>query len=136
MWCCHFPIYICDIKFLNWLRYWSYFRHSNKSGCCSLYIQFHKLLWLWFSVNFLLNLGFFCIAVELGGQTTAHGPHAARQSIFSGPSTLIETSIYIMQYDIARSYCEILSYCIVDSYCKILSTGPRPTLEWSMRPYG
>ena len=97
MWCCHFPIYICDTKFLIWLRYWSCFRHSNKSGCCSLSIQFHKLLWLWlwFSVNFLLNLGFFCNAVELGGQTTAHGPHAARQSNFSGPSTLIETSIYI-----------------------------------------
>ena len=30
-------------KSLIWLRYWSCFQHSDKSGYCSLYIQFHKL---------------------------------------------------------------------------------------------
>ena len=53
-----FPIYICGIKFLIWLCYWSCFRHSDKSSYCSLYIQFYKLLWLWFYVDFFLNLGF------------------------------------------------------------------------------
>ena len=64
MWCFPFPIYICGIKFLTWLHYWSYFWHSNKSGYCSLYIQFYKLLWLWFYVYFFLNLGFYYNAVE------------------------------------------------------------------------
>ena len=31
------PLYICGIKFLIWLHYWSCFRHSNKNGYCSLY---------------------------------------------------------------------------------------------------
>ena len=62
----HFPtsIYICGVKFLIWLRYWSCFRHSDKSGYCSLYIQFYKLLWLWFYVDLFLNLGFYHNAVE------------------------------------------------------------------------
>ena len=33
-----FHIYICCVKFLIWLRYWSCFRHSDKSGYCSLSI--------------------------------------------------------------------------------------------------
>ena len=61
-WCCLFPIYICDIKFLIWLRYWSCFRHSDKSGYCSLYIQLYKLLW--FHVDFFLNLEFYYNDVE------------------------------------------------------------------------
>ena len=63
-WCCPFPIDICGIKFLIWLRYWSCFRHSNKTGYCFLHIQFYKLLWLWFYVDFFLNLGFYYNAVE------------------------------------------------------------------------
>ena len=59
-----FFIYICVIKFLIWLRYLCYFRHSDKSGSCSLYIQLYKLLWLWFYVDFFLNLGFYYNAVE------------------------------------------------------------------------
>ena len=59
-----FLIYICGIKFLIWLRYWSCFRHSDKSGCRSLYIQSYKLLWLWFYVNFFLNLEFCCSDLE------------------------------------------------------------------------
>ena len=51
-------IYIYSIKFLIWLRYWSCFWHRDKSGCCSLYSQFYKLFWLWFYVDFFLNLGF------------------------------------------------------------------------------
>ena len=57
-------MYICVIKFLIWLRYWSCFRHSNESGYCSLYIQFYKLLWLWFYVGFFLNLGYYYNDVE------------------------------------------------------------------------
>ena len=56
------PLYICDIKFLIWLRYWSCFRHSDKSCYSSLYIQFYKLLW--FYVDFFLNLGFYYNDVE------------------------------------------------------------------------
>ena len=56
---CH----ICGIKFLIWLRHWSGFRHSDKSGY-SRYIQLSKLLWLWFYVDFILNLGFYYNAVE------------------------------------------------------------------------
>ena len=54
-----FSYYIYSIKFLIWLRYWSCFRHSDKSGDCSLYIQFYKLSWLTFCVDFFLNLGFY-----------------------------------------------------------------------------
>ena len=64
MWCCPFPIYICGIKFLIWLRHWSCFQHSDKDGYCSFYIRFYKLLWLWFYVGFFLNLGFYYNAVE------------------------------------------------------------------------
>ena len=64
MWCCRFPIYICGNKFLIWLRYWSCFRHSDKSGGGFLYIQFYKMLWLWFYVDFYLTLGFYYNAVE------------------------------------------------------------------------
>ena len=64
MWCCCFSIYICGIKFLIWLRYLSCFRHSDKSGYCSLYIQLYKLLWSWFYVDFFLNLVFYYNAVE------------------------------------------------------------------------
>ena len=39
------------------MSYWSCFRHSDKSGYCSLYIQFYKLLG--FHVDFFLNLGFY-----------------------------------------------------------------------------
>ena len=63
-WCCPIPIYICGIKFLIWLRYWSSLWHSDKSGYCSLYIQFYKLLWLWFYVDFFLNFEFYYNAVE------------------------------------------------------------------------
>ena len=63
MWCCPFPVYISDNKFLIWLRYGSCFRLSDKSGYL-IYIQFNKLLWLWFSVAFVLNLGFYCNDVE------------------------------------------------------------------------
>ena len=62
MWCCGFPIYIWVIEFLIWLRCWSCFRHSNKSGHYSLCIQLYKLLWSY--VDFFLNLGFYYIAVE------------------------------------------------------------------------
>ena len=58
------PIYICGLNFLIWLRYWYCFRHSDKSGYCSLYIQFYKLLWLTFYVDFFLNLGFYYNNVE------------------------------------------------------------------------
>ena len=34
-----------------------------------------------------------------GAQTTARGPHAARQSILCGPPTLAETFIYLILYD-------------------------------------
>ena len=61
MWCCLFPIYICGIKFLIWLRYWSCFRNS---GYCSLYIQFYKLFWLWFYVDVFLNLRFYYNTVK------------------------------------------------------------------------
>ena len=44
--------------------YWSCFRHSDKSGYCSLYIQFYKLFWLWFYVDIFLNLGFYYNDVE------------------------------------------------------------------------
>ena len=64
MWCCRFPIYICDIKFLIWLRYWSCFWHDDKCDYCSLHIQFYKLLWLWFYVDFYSNLGCYCNNVE------------------------------------------------------------------------
>ena len=64
MWCCPSFIYICRIRFLIWLRYWSCFRHSNKRGYCSLYIQFYKLLELWLYVDFLLNLRFYYSDVE------------------------------------------------------------------------
>ena len=40
-----------------------------------------------------------------------------------------------LQEAIAR-FLAVGSYCVVISYCKILSTGPRPTLEWSMWPSG
>ena len=43
------------------LRYWSYFRRSDKRGY-SLYIQFNKLLW--FYVDFFSNLGFYYNDVE------------------------------------------------------------------------
>ena len=57
--CYRFPIYICGITFLIWLHYLSYFPHSDKNGSCSLYNQLYKLLWLWFYVDFFLNLGFY-----------------------------------------------------------------------------
>ena len=57
-------IYICGIKFLIWLRYRSCFRQSDKSGYCSLYIQFYKLLWLWFYADLFLNLEFYYNDVE------------------------------------------------------------------------
>ena len=50
--------------FLIWLRYWFCFRHSDKSVYCSLYIQFYKLLLLWFHVDFFLKLLFYYNAVE------------------------------------------------------------------------
>ena len=59
-----FPIYICGIKFLIWLRYCSCCWHSDKTGSSSLYIKFYKLLRLWFYVDFFLNLGFHYNAVE------------------------------------------------------------------------
>ena len=40
---------------LIWLRCWSCFWHCDKS-CYCLYIQFYKLLWLSFYVDFFLNL--------------------------------------------------------------------------------
>ena len=64
MWCYPFPIYISGIKFLVWLHYWSCFQHSDKSCYCFLYIQFYKLVWLWFYVDFFLNLRFYYNAVE------------------------------------------------------------------------
>ena len=64
MWCCPLPIYISSIKFEIWLHYWSYSRHSDKSGYCSLFIQFYKLLWLWYLVDFFLNWRFYYNAVE------------------------------------------------------------------------
>ena len=36
--CCPFPIYSSGVKFVIWLRYWSYFQESDKSGYCSLFI--------------------------------------------------------------------------------------------------
>ena len=42
----------------------SCFRHSDKSGYCSLSIQFYKLLWLWFYPDFFLNSGFYYNDVE------------------------------------------------------------------------
>ena len=85
IWCCLFHIYICGIKFF-WLRYLSCFQHSKKCGYgfakiihhifvgahqaklfsnkYFLYIQFYKLLWLWFYVDFFLNFGFYYNAVE------------------------------------------------------------------------
>ena len=54
-------MYICGIKFLIWLRYCSCFRHNDKSGYCSLYIQFCKLLWLY--IDIFLNFGFYFNAV-------------------------------------------------------------------------
>ena len=57
-------LYLWYIKFLIWLHNWSYFRHCGKSCYCSLYIQFYKLLWLWFYVDYLLNLGFYHDAVK------------------------------------------------------------------------
>ena len=64
MWCCPFPVYISGIKFEIWLHYWSCSRHSDKSGYCSLFIQFYKLLWLWYLVDFFLNWRFYYNAVE------------------------------------------------------------------------
>ena len=61
MWCCPFPIYICG---QIWLRYWSCFRRNDKSGYCFLYIQFYKLLWIGFCVDFFLNLGLYYNDVE------------------------------------------------------------------------
>ena len=68
-----FLIHVCGIKF-SWLRHFSCFLHSDKRGYgfpknihrslagahqaelfsnkCFLYIQFCKLLWLWFDVDF------------------------------------------------------------------------------------
>ena len=37
-------LYISGTRFLISLRHWSCFRHSDKSGYCSLYTQFYKLL--------------------------------------------------------------------------------------------
>ena len=59
MWFCRFHIYIRGIKFPIWQHSWSCFRHSDKSSYCSLYMQFYKLFWLWFHVDFFLNLGFY-----------------------------------------------------------------------------
>ena len=50
--------------FLIWLRYWSCFRHGDKSDYCFLYIQFYKLISLWFYVDFFLNLAFNYNVVE------------------------------------------------------------------------
>ena len=85
MWCCSFPIYICDINFLIWLRHWSCFRRSDKSGYSSLYIQFYKLLWLWFCVDFFLNLGFYYNAVDCSGsQSMGRDPKLGRLIILLG----------------------------------------------------
>ena len=66
MWCCLFSIYISDIKFLLiiCLRYWTCFRHSDKSGYCSLYIQFTSCCGYDFMLIFSLNLGFYYNVVE------------------------------------------------------------------------
>ena len=64
MWCCPFPIYICGIKLLNRLHYWSCFRHCDKSGYFSLYIQFYNCCVYGFVLIFFLNLGFYYNAVE------------------------------------------------------------------------
>ena len=63
-----------------WLRYWSCFRHSNKSGYCSLYIQFYKLLWLWFHVAFFLNSEFITMMYSID----INDIHTITGSIYDG----------------------------------------------------
>ena len=57
MWCCPFPIYICVITFF-WLRYWSCFPHSDKSG--KLFIIFHwgHIRPSYFQTNVLSKINF------------------------------------------------------------------------------
>ena len=83
MWCCLFPIYITGIKFLIWMHYWSCFRHSDKSGYLSLYIQFYKLLWFWFYADFFFNLGFYYKSLLYSIYCTTASPKEPR-SVTSG----------------------------------------------------
>ena len=98
-----------------------FFRHSDKSGHFSLYIQFYKLLWLTFYIDFFLNLEFYYNDVEQGFLT-------------GGTCTLGGTKYQSKGYDLRRQnndYFKLFALNLFSMLLEIRKHSLKPFLTFA-----